>query len=293
MTNTLVSRPRLDDPKLSRFDPLNRIIAFDDFDTGLNGWCQLLGNYEHCLDTMRPEYAAITAPMLSNISHWDGGSHGSFDGNYSLKIASRPEKSAMSVAIKRLTFRKTGPIRLEFYFCAKPEANSLVLSHNDLGSIGFLFDLQGSDIGNGGTNRVMPHIRYLNSEDGVLQQKWQFKSKAPGFHNINDGEETVSHVHLADRDWEDLPGGDQRLCYNEIPTKINWHYLRFDFDLDSMSAIALQCNDRQFPLETFESMRMPAMKNLWCMLNICLFAQASTNKRSFLYVDSVCLSGDF
>ena len=38
---------------------------------------------------------------------------------------------------------------------------------------------------------------------------------------------------------------------------------------------------------------MPAMKNLWCMLNLAFFAETDTDKRAFLYLDSVCLSGDF
>jgi hypothetical protein len=41
------------------------------------------------------------------------------------------------------------------------------------------------------------------------------------------------------------------------------------------------------------SINIPAMRNLWCMLNICFFAETDTDKRAFLYVDSVCLSGDF
>ena len=54
---------------------------------------------------------------------------------------------------------------------------------------------------------------------------------------------TVTHYHLAPQDWEDLPDGTQKLCYNEIPTKVNWHYVRFDFDLESMQATHFQCND--------------------------------------------------
>jgi hypothetical protein len=52
-------------------------------------------------------------------------------------------------------------------------------------------------------------------------------------------------------------------------------------------------DDREFDLSTFESLRMPAMKNLWCMLNVAMFTQTDVDKRAFLYVDSVCLSGDF
>ncbi|MGO8557732.1 DUF6772 family protein, partial [Rhizobium ruizarguesonis] len=81
------------------------------------------------------------------------------------------------------------------------------------------------------------------------------------------------HYHLAPEGWLDLPDGEQRLCYKEITTKVNWSYMRFDFDLASMKATGLQCNDRNFDVSGFESIRIPAMKNLWCMLNFCLFAE--------------------
>ena len=35
------------DPRLSRFDPLERIFFYDDFDEGIRGWSELIGNYEH------------------------------------------------------------------------------------------------------------------------------------------------------------------------------------------------------------------------------------------------------
>ena len=40
---------------------------------------------------------------------WDFGSHGSFDGSYALKLATKPRTGAQNVAIKRLTFRERGP----------------------------------------------------------------------------------------------------------------------------------------------------------------------------------------
>lgn len=281
------------DPRLSRFDPLPRIISFDDFDRGHCGWTPLVGNYEGSLDTLLPGYRGLTGPMLSTLSHWDSGSHGSHDGSYALKLATRAQRDALSVAIKRLTFRKPGPIRLELYFTFKPEATELMLSDRDVKSVGFLFDLQVGDRAGGAGQRVMPHLRYLNSRAGELQQKWQFKRGAPTIQDIGTAAETVSHFHLGDNDWQDLPEGGQRLCYNEIATKVNWHYLRFDFDIASMSALSFQCNDREFDLSSFESLRMPAMKNLWCMLNVAMFTQTDVDKRAFFYVDSVCLSGDF
>lgn len=280
------------DPALSRFDPLPRILSFDDFSRGHCGWSQLVGNYEENLDSMLPGYAQHSSAMLSTLSHWDAGSHGGMDSSYALKIATRPREGAQNVAIKRHTFRHRGPIRFEMYFTFKPEATELKLSETDVRSVGFLFDLQGGDR-DSDVERVMPHLRFLNALEGEHLQKWQYKRETSHFTPIGNGDKTVSHYHLSPDGWLDLPGGSQRLCYNEIPTKVNWTYLRFDFDLATMRALHLQCNDRSFDLSAFDSIRIPAMKNLWCMLNFCLFAETDTAKRAFLYADSVCISGDF
>nr|CAD6436395.1 hypothetical protein REQ54_03914 [Rhizobium sp. Q54] len=280
------------DPELSRFDPLSRIISHDQFANGHCGWSQLVGNYENDLDTMLPGYAQHTGAMLSTLAHWDSGSHGAMGSSYALKIATRPKKGAQNVAIKRHTFRHRGRIRFELYFTFKPEASELKLSETDVRSIGFLFDLQAGDNDKAG-ERVMPHLRFLNALDGKHLQKWQFKRHTSPFQAVGNGEKTLSHYHLAPEGWEDLPSGEQRLCYNEIATKVNWTYLRFDFDLEEMKALEFQCNDRQFDMSGFESIRIPAMKNLWCMLNFCLFAETDADKRAFLYVDSICISGDF
>jgi hypothetical protein len=278
---------------LSKFDPLSRILSYDDFDAGTCGYGQLIGNYEGSLDTMLSGYVPITMPMLSSLSHWEQGSHGSWDGTYALKLATRPNAGAVSCAIKRATFRKAGPIRLEFYFTFKPEAVSMELSETDVQSVGFLYDLQAGDRAGASGQRVMPHIRFLNAEDGRHVQKWQFKTGTPVVTNINKGDKTVSHFHLENKDWQDIPGGDQKLCYNEIPTKVNWHYACFDFDLETMKIMGFRCNDRVFDTSALDSIRLPAMKNLWCMLNLCFFVETAADKRAFMYLDSVCWSGDF
>jgi hypothetical protein len=280
------------DPALSRFDPLPRIICFDDFDRGFCGWTQLVGNYEHTLDVMLPGYAQHTQPMLSNLANWDSGTHGSFDGTYALKIQTRPRRGAQNVALKRLTFRELGPLRLEFYVTFKPEANELRLSETDVRSFGFLYDLQHGDQHAGG-QRVMPHVRFLNAEDGRHLQKWQTKPVTTEFKPLGNEGKTVTHYHLAPEGWVDIPGGEQKLCYNEIPTKVNWHYVCFDYDLRTMSMTGLRCNDRIFDVSQQRSIQITAMRNLWCMLNICFFAETDVDKRAFVYLDSICLSGDF
>ena len=272
-------------PELSRFDPLPRIFFFDRFNQGHHGWTTLVGNYEDDIDSMHPGYQQITAPMLSNLSHWDAGSHGAMSGGYALKLATRPKTGAQTVAIKRITYSSPCPIKLEFYFTYKPEASSLKLSKLDVRSVGLLFDLQDD------RHRVMPHLRYVNSHGGKPVQRWQSKEKQVDFHRFSG--ETVTHYHLADRDWNDLPGASQELCYNEIPTKVNWHYAAVGIDLRTMRFLSFQCNDRVYDMRDVGTLTLDAMPNLRGMLNVAFFAETDSDKRTFLYLDSVLLSGDW
>ena len=90
------------------------------------------------------------------------------------------------------------------------------MSETDVRSVGFLFDLQGGDR-DGSTERVMPHLRFLNAANGQQIQKWQFKTETTPFKALGDTNKTVTHYHLSPQGWRDLPDGEQRLCYNEIP----------------------------------------------------------------------------
>ena len=219
------------DPGLSRFDPLPRIIYHDDFNRGLRGWVELIGNYEDSLDSMLPPFADLRPPMLSSGTHWDTGTHGAMQGTYSLKLATRPRAGDISVSIKRV--------------------------------------------------------------EGKPVRKWQFKRKREPFHTIGGREETVSHFHLAPDGWEDVPDASQELCYNEIATKYNWYYLRMDLDLATRQITHLQCNDHIHHLTDVTPMMIPAMPNLACMLNVAFWVETDTDKRAFLYLDSVLLSGEW
>lgn len=281
------------DPDLSRFDPMDRIIVYDDFDRGIQGWTSLIGNYEDTLDAVLPPYRDIRGPMLSNLSMWDTGTDGSMNGTYALKLATRPKAGSLGVAIKRLTFRHAGPIRLEAYFTFKPEASKLRLSETDVRAVGALFDFQDVDRKGAGSERVMPHLRYLNALEGEAQFRWQFKRQTEPLESIGGTGKTKSHFHLAPQGWEDVPDGDQLLCYNEIATKQNWYYLRVDWDLANMQFLHFQCNDRVFDVSAMGPMRIPAMANLWCMLNTVFFVETDCDKRAFLYLDSIMLSGEW
>ena len=272
-------------PKLSRFNPLSRILFFDDFDNGLNGWTSLIGNYEDDLDNMHPGYRQFTTPMLSSLSFFDNGTHGSFDGTYAMKIATQPKFGAQNAAIKRITYIKPCPIQIECFFTFKPEASERKLLETDLRSVGILLDLQNDE------NRIMPHLRYLNSIENVRIERWQFKEKTVPFTKIS--EKTVTHFHLAETDWENLGTNKQVLCYNEIPTKINWQYLCLGFDLKTMRYTHFQCNDIFYDMNGIGSLEIPAMPNLRGMLNVVFFVESDTDRRSCLYIDSVIVSGDW
>ena len=272
---------------MSKFDPLPRIILYDDFDNGLEGWTGLIGNYEDTLDLVLPGYRDLRPPMLSNATMWDTGSAGALDGVYSMKLATRPEDGGMGVGIKRVTWRHAGPIQFEAYVTFKPEASELRLSELDVRAFGVLFDLQNEK------ERVMPHLRYLNALEGEPVGRWQYKKDRVPLETIGGTGKTQSHFHLSSDGWLDLPAEPQALCYNEISTKQNWHYIRIGFDLASMTYTSFQCNDREYDVSNISPMVMPAMANLWCMLNVAFWIETDLDKRAFLFVDSVTLSGDW
>ena len=278
------------DPRLSRFEPLSRIIFYDDFDEGINGWSELIGNYERSLDSMLPEYRDMRPPMLSNLTMWDTGTAGSMEGTYALKLATRPRAGSLATSIKRQTFRKRGIIQFECYFCFKPEASELRLSLDDVRAFGVLFDLQD---GMNPDFRWMPHLRYLNALDGQMVNRWQMKGQTRDFASIGDRGETVSHFHLGAENWEFIDLPTQTLAYNEIATKMNWHYLRLTVDLAERRFLGFQCNDLVYSGAPLRHIEIPAMPNLNCMLNTAFWVETNRDKRAFLYIDSALLSGEF
>jgi hypothetical protein len=273
-------------PRLSRFDPLGRILYFDDFDDGHHGWMELIGNYEDSLDTMLPEYRDHRPPMLSSATMWDTGSHGSLDGTYSLKVATRARAGHQAVTVKRTTWRELGRVQLEAYVACKPEASELRLGNLDVRGFGLLLDLQNPQA------RFMPHLRYLNASDGKPRGVWQYKTSTPPRVQTGVTGQISSVYHLDPAGWIDLPDGAQPLCYNELPTKLNWHYLRLLVDLKAGQALEFQCNDRRYDLSPLGLIRAAPIVTLPCMLNAAFFVEAGAGKRAFLFIDSVLVSTD-
>ncbi len=211
------------------------------------------------------------------------------EGNYALKLATRPEPGSLAVGIKRHTFRELSAIQLECYFTFKPEASNLQLGEMDVRAAGVLFDIQ--DGGGGDAKRWMPHLRYLNALEGERIARWQTKPETRAFAEIGNSGKTVSHYHLGPESWVDVPAEPQLLCYNEIATKMNWHYLRVGLDLRERAFTGFQCNDQIYGPEQLTCIEMPAMA-IWCMLNVAFWCEADTDRRAFFYLDSVVLSAD-
>lgn len=295
------------DPHLSRFNPLPRILFYDDFDKGVNGWCELTGNHDGNLDRIRKVTRDLRPPQLSNCTFFDIGTHGSVNGTYSLKLATRPITGHMSQAIKRMTFVKKGLVQLETYFTYKAEQNlqwesedsakwdgNADPSEKRFGDITFSNDVCEEE------NGIRYHcaLRYVNAnEKGELVQKWMYKTSlqtstkaqmaglapaSPDYH--------VAHPN----DWEEVPDGFQPLCYNEMATKINWHYLRWVWNTETRRNHELQVNNhvmdlRQIPVPVFGH-PYSALSHL---LNFCIDVRTNGPVRNFLFLDSILVSVDW
>jgi len=94
-------------------------------------------------------------------------------------------------------------------------------------------------------------------------------------------------------DWRPF-GESQELCYNEVPTKVNWHYLRWQIDTRTRSNVELQVNDRIYDMRAIP---VPPYDepygSLGNLLNFYVSARTHTNVRNFLFLDAVLISVDW
>ena len=78
----------------SRFNPLKRVLCYDIFDRGFNGWMVLLPNFTEHPDFDVPPTKVNKDQwppvMLSSATYRFPGTHGSMSGTYSLKLSTRP-----------------------------------------------------------------------------------------------------------------------------------------------------------------------------------------------------------
>lgn len=294
-------------PRLSKYNPLPRILFFDDFDEGVNGWTELIGNHPGDLDKVRPTMADLRPPQISNCTFFDVGTHGSMDGTYALKLVTRPIPNHMSQAIKRMTSVADGMVQFETYFTYKAEQvferrddgtgtwdGNYDPSEARFGSFTIANDICEGDDG----LRYMCALRYQNTDDERrLVQKWTYKTSIQAtskmIHTGMVAKDVDPHVLHPD-DWHDVPDGRQPLCYNEVPTKVNWHYLRWLFDTRLRRNVELQVNNHTMDLRALPVPRYDhAYRALSRLLNFCIDVRTHTNVRNMLYLDSVLVSVDW
>jgi hypothetical protein len=295
------------DPRLSKYNPLPRILCFDDFDDGVNGWTELLGNHDGNLDNVQPDRRDFRPPQISNLTFFDVGSHGAMGGNYALKIATRPKPNHQATVCKRLMWAGVGQVQLETYFTFKAEATfgreprggreydgNYHPSEADFGSFTIGNDVSESEEG----PRYHCVLRYVNTDqDGEFVQKWfSTTSPSPSTKALVAGEvKEVPDFHVTrPGDWREVPDSYMPLCYNEVPTKVNWHYLRWRFDLSTRRNVELQINDRVMDLRDVPvPVRPDPYWGLSRLLNFSLDVRTHTDVRNFLYADSILISVDW
>jgi hypothetical protein len=295
------------DRRLSKFNPLSRILFFDDFDDGANGWCELIGNHDGNLDKVRTMMRDLRPPQISNCSFFDIGTHGSMDGTYALKLATRPQANHTAEAIKRVTFAAKGLVQFETYFTYKaeqifdsPQDGAGAWDGNyDPSEARFGCFTISNDVCEGDDSaRWMCALRYMNADDNRrLAQQWMYKTSIHATSKmIQTGKvarDVDPHVLHPD-DWQPVPNGRQALCYNEVPTKINWHYLRWQFDIGQRRNIELQVNThvmdlRQIAVPVYDH----PYRGLNQLLNFVIDVRTHSNVRNFLYLDSDLVSVDW
>jgi hypothetical protein len=300
------------DPLLSKYNPLERILLANDFDRGFHGWQTYFPDYDGWDDypdryppveplseiierskhdaTMRVDrrlpLGKRSVPMLSSVTSWDLGTYGAFDGNFALKIPTVPVAGAKGFALKRLTCPWMKKFRIECYFTYKAEPSDFTLGELDIRSFFVAFDVM--DLHHAiepGQQPVRwwPAIRYHNAEDGNLVQRWQA--------NFSGSE----GVHYGP--WTYLEDGYQELGFNRSPTKFQWHYLRFTFDLERHEYVDLHCFGKELDVAGRKQVWDPPLSGFRASTEKCpgliapnIGIETNSDKRCYLYLDSVVAS---
>lgn len=304
---------RSTDPRLSKYNPLPRVLTFDDFNQGAHGWVELGGNYDGrgSLESLDRHFRDFRPPQLSNANFFDVGTHGGMTGTYSLKLATRKFPGHTATAIRRLTMSGRGLLQIEAYLAWKVEANlgggqeantygdiswdaNSHPSEAQFGAFTVATDLCGDGI------RYHNVMRFQNTDwDGHIVQKWMYPVVAEPtpherFEGKHDYDYATDFTAPDPKDWRVLSDKRQETCYNEVPTKINWHYLRFLIDTRTRTNVELQFNNDRYDLrdvpvppyaEKYESLES--------LLNFYFSVRTLSPYRNFLYLDSVVISADW
>jgi hypothetical protein len=299
------------DPRLSRFNPLSRILCYDDFNTGIHGWTELIGNHDEKGDlrTVDDHMRDFRPPQLSACNFFDIGTHGALSGSYALKVATKPVTGHTAVAIRRLTMSGRGLVQFETYFAYKAEAASAEnRAFEQAGNGGWDANFHPSETQFGaftvatdicdGT-RYHTVMRYLNTDlENKLVRQWVYPTvPEPTPREHFEGKlklpRTADFTAPDPADWRPV-GEPQEMCYNEVPTKVNWHYLRWVVDTANRRNVELQINDRTIDLSDVPvppyAEQYGSLHNL---LNFYVSVRTHTNVRNFLFLDSVLISTDW
>lgn len=300
------------DKLLSKYSPLERILCADDFDTGFHGWQNYFPDYDGWEDyaerdpNLDPitgsiaeskEDAAIRVDrripsgprgvaMRSTLTSWDVGTYGTVDGTYALKIPTVAQAGDKGLALKRMTCPFNGLFRVETYFTYKAEPSDFHLGETDIRSFMLchdVMDLHHIKREEKDPTRWWPSVRYHNAEDENLVRHWQG--------NFSGGKGVL------DGPWENLKDGHQELGFNRSPTKYQWHYLRFTFDLASHEYVDFHCFGQEFDVAGKKHNPNPPLAGYRAstdkcpgLVNVAFAIEAARNKRCFLYLDSVVIS---
>lgn len=306
----------------SRYQPLKRVLSYDVFNTGFNGWMTLMPNFTEYPDFDVPKTLVNKDQwppvMLSSATFRYPGTHGAMSGTYSLKLSTRPvaapyteipAEGCLGHAIKRLSFSRPGCkyLQIECWFTYTAEQDVVDggdrpqpgLHESSIRDFGMGFDVQE------GGKRYHVGIRYLNAVDGKLMQKWQYEH---------------SNEDITDRDWaygldgdwckrgvdprwfgrrypngdhdgfKDLKDGHQKLIYNETDCKLNWQYMRLKLDTELREYVEFQCQDRIWDMRGIAADTVDGYGRIDNLINPLFWVGTDTNRRVFFYIDSVVVS---
>lgn len=298
-------------PAVSRYNPLARVLCADDFDRGHNGWLDLRPNF------VKPGYRAQSdevdlvhwgPTMISSASFPRAGTHGSMSGTYSLKLSTRPNAApaderpapgGMGIALKRLS--QPGPIerlKLEAWLTYIPEDDREGFADKDVRAFGCFVDLQT------GGNRWQPGVRYVNSIGGTPVRRWQWFGVSPSATDASwsYGQEGW-HVRGIDTQWYGTRHADgssegyqwvdaepRAAVSNESDDKINWMYFALTVDVANRSYESLYFVDREYDLRGLAPEYAKPYAGLDGLINPVFFVETDTDRRAFLFIDSVVLS---
>lgn len=302
------------DAGLSKYQPLKKIICYDDFDKGLNGWMDLHPNYVgENFNTLRFSHVDKTqwGPiMLSSASFRFAGTHGSMDGTFSMKLSTRPiagpyteapVPGSLSHGIKRLTTHLPNGLRqFEMWYAYTPEQDRQGLSEQAMRAFGVFFDIQDEE------HRYFAGVRYVNAVDGEMVRKWQiFQAKDVSDLEWAYGVENDWCKHGIDAMWygkrrkdgstdgfEWIEDGYQDLCYNESDDKINWSYLKLVVDTKKREYVEFQSGNKTFDLRGIKPTLTAPYARIKGLFNPSVWVENDTDRRVFLYVDSIIISGE-